>query len=123
VKAPRSATLQIAADLGYELVETPFIAESMVELGPQHMLGSNPDKLKRGPTKIAEKSAGLSWRSKVLVSMLTAPLLFRYGYWGEGRRGKYQALAYPGGGVLPQEVAVAPETVQRGTEVNCDTET
>jgi O-methyltransferase len=123
VKAPRSATLQIAADLGYDLVETPFIAESMVELGPQHMLGSNPDKLKRGPTRIAEKSASLPWRSKVLVSMLTAPLLFRYGYWGEARRDKFQALTYPEGGVLPQEVAVATEAVQRGTEVNCDTET
>lgn len=102
VRAPRAATLQIAADLGYNRVETPFIAESTAELGPQHMLGSNPDKLKRGPTRIAEKSADLPRPSRTLVSALTAPFLWRYGYWGNGRRERFQ-------GGTPSEVAALAE--------------
>ncbi|MGD0179487.1 MAG: sulfotransferase [Terriglobales bacterium] len=124
VKAPRSATLQIAGDLGYRVVEAPFIAESMAELGPQHMLGSNPDKLKRGPTRIADKSADLPWASRTLVSALTAPLLWRYGYWGKRRGAKFQFVpsstdiaALPGGAVP------LPAVVRQGVEANCDAET
>ena len=100
VKAPRRTTLQIAADLGCNLSEDSFVTESMVELGPQHMLGSNPDKLKRGPTIIAEKSADLPWRNRALVSALTAPLLRRYGYWGTGKADGPQAV--PSQGVPPE---------------------
>ena len=66
------------------------------------MLGGNPDKLKGGPTMIAEKSANLPWFSKALVSVLTAPLLWRYGYWGEGRREQFQAVASPEISALPE---------------------
>jgi predicted O-methyltransferase YrrM len=115
VKAPRRATAQIAADLGFKVAEPPFMAESMAELGPQHMLGSNPDKLKRGPTLIAARSTHLPWLGKAFVSVLTAPLLWRYGYWGEGR-GEFQAGVFP-------EVAALPEMVGHGAMAERDTET
>jgi O-methyltransferase len=115
VKAPRAATLQIAADLGCSRLETPFIAESVAELGPQHMLGSNPDKLKRGPTRIAEKAAGLPWLSRTLVSGLTAPFLWRYGYWGSGWQGDFQA-------VVPPQVAPLAETAGARTNAECEVE-
>jgi hypothetical protein len=115
VKAPSRTTLQIAADLGCRFAEAPFSAESVAELGPQHMLGSNPDKLKRGPTRIAEKSSNLPWLSRAFVSVLTAPLLLRYGYWGSGSRGELQDVA-------PREVAVLPEVVEQGTNVDFEIE-
>ena len=115
VKAPRSAVLQIAADLGYKLAQAPFIEESIAELGPQHMLGSNPDKLARGATRIAEKSVDLSWLSRVVVSVLTAPLLWRYGYWGERRQGEFQPGASP-------EIAALPQMLESGAKANCETE-
>jgi hypothetical protein len=111
VKAPGRTTLEIAADVGYTLAESPFINESMAKLGPQHMLGSNPDKLKRGPTRIAEKSTHLSWLNRASVSMLTAPLLWKYGYWSGGRRSRSQAVA-------PGEIAVLPEIIEQGTELD-----
>jgi hypothetical protein len=111
VRMPRLATLQIAANLGYKLAEAPFMAESVAELGPQHMLGSNPDKLMRGPTRIVEKPADLSWLGRTFVSVLTAPLLWRYGYWGKGQRGGFQTVA-------SQEIAALPEVEDRTTSVD-----
>lgn len=103
VREPKLTTLQIAADLGYASAEVPFISESMAQLGPQHMLGSNPDKFKTGPTRIAEQSVDLPWGSRALVSVLTAPLLWRYGYWGKELRQQSEAET-------PQETVV-PEMV------------
>jgi hypothetical protein len=111
VKAPRHEILKIALDLGYKAAEAPFTAESMAELGPQHMLGSNPDKLKRGSTRIEEKSADLPWLVRASVSVLTAPLLWRYGYWGNGRHGQFQAVAC-------REIAVLPEIAGHETDVD-----
>jgi hypothetical protein len=88
VKAPGESILQVAGDLGYQRAAVPFMNESVAELGPQHMLGSNPDKLTGGTTTILDKSQALSWSTKTLVSILTAPFLRRYGYWGEGRLGR-----------------------------------
>ncbi len=112
VKAPSRETLQIAANLGYVPAEAKLMAESMAELGPQHMLGSNPDKLKRGPTRIAEKSVAMPWVVRAFVSALTAPLLLRYGYWGNWRHGQFQA-------VPTQEIAVLPTA---GQEADVDLE-
>lgn len=111
VKAPKVTTLQVAADLGYNFAEGPFTGESMADLGPQHMLGSNPDKLKGGPIRIAEKSADLPWLARVSVSVLTAPLLWRYGYWGE-RRGIECKSA------TSEEIAALPEVAERETNVD-----
>jgi len=102
VKAPSSTTLGIAADLGFHLAKAPSITESMAELGPHHMLGSNPDKLKCGRISIGDRSADLTWRSRALVSALTAPLLWRYGYWGQGQGDQFQAVASPTAVVLPE---------------------
>jgi O-methyltransferase len=114
VKAPKSATFQIAADLGYKLTQSPFIEESIAELGIQHMLGSNPDKLMRGATRIVEKSVDLPWLSRAFISAATAPLLWRYGYWNGGRRSEFQ----PGPSV---EIAVLPEMSEPGAKANCET--
>jgi hypothetical protein len=103
VREPKLMTLQIAADLGYGSAQVPFINESLAQLGPQHMLGSNPDKFKSGPTRIVEQSASLPWGSRALVSILTAPLLWRYGYWGKARRKDSEAVTTP--------VTVVPEMV------------
>jgi len=90
VKAPSDAILQIAADLGQQRAAIPFITGSVAELGAQHMLGSNPDKLTGGTTKIMDKSLALSWSTKIAVSVLTAPFLLRYGYWGNGQGDEVQ---------------------------------
>jgi 2-polyprenyl-3-methyl-5-hydroxy-6-metoxy-1,4-benzoquinol methylase len=79
---PQRATAEIASDLGYEgKVAALFSGDSTVELNSQHMLGGNPDKLQRGPVQIKVRSAELPRTSRVLVSLATAPFLWRYRYW------------------------------------------
>ncbi|HWY57349.1 MAG TPA: sulfotransferase [Terriglobales bacterium] len=113
VKEPRRAILDITGDLGYGVVESPYLAGCVAELGPQHMLGSNPDKLKSGPTRIADRSVHLPWLGRFLVSVLTAPLLLRYGYWGNGSR--FQTVASP-------EIAVMQEMAGQGAKVDSEIE-
>jgi O-methyltransferase len=105
VKAPGESILQIAGDLGYTRAAVPFVNQSVAELGPQHMLGSNPDKLTGGTTTILDKSLALSRSTKTLVTILTAPFLRRYGYWGEGRRGRIQMS--PRAAASPEQPAAA----------------
>jgi Sulfotransferase family len=111
VKAPRRSTLQIAADLGYNFSDATSIAEAMAQLGPHHMLGSNPDKLKCGPTRIVEKSVDLPWLDRAFVSALTAPLLWRYGYLGEVRRSQFESEE-------PPELVASPEMAGEDTKVD-----
>lgn len=110
VKAPGPTTLQISAALGYKLVDLSFIHESTADLGPQHMLGSNPDKLQGGPTRIVEKSTDLPWIKRFFVSVLTAPALWRYGYWSEPRRRKLPDAVSQGTASIPE--MVVRETTQ-----------
>jgi hypothetical protein len=85
VKEPKSTILEIVRDLGFDAAASSFLNDSVVDLGPQHMRGSNPDKLHRGPTRVADKSGNLPWRSRAMISVLAAPALWHYGYFGTHR--------------------------------------
>lgn len=89
VKEPGRTILEITEDLGFKALATPFINGSVVDLGPHHMLGSNPDKLRCGPTTVVAKSTDLPWFGKVVVSAITAPALWRYGYFPRRTPEKY----------------------------------
>jgi hypothetical protein len=65
--------------------ELPFVSERTVELGTTHTVSGNPDRLRSGPVQIAEDGgwrARLARRDRWLVTALTFPLLYRYGYLG-----------------------------------------
>jgi 2-polyprenyl-3-methyl-5-hydroxy-6-metoxy-1,4-benzoquinol methylase len=96
---PQRATAEIASDLGYEgNVAELFSGDSTVELNSQHMLGGNPDKLQRGPVQIKVRSAELPRAPRVLVSLVTAPFLWRYHYWSSKPNGS-AALRDDGAGM------------------------
>lgn len=104
VRDPGHSIAQIMGDLGYEVLPTPLVNKSVVDLGPQHMLGSNPDKLRRGPTRITEKSLALGSFSRGLVSLLTAPALWKYGYWPSPTRDQFQPA--PSSATAPPKMIV-----------------
>ncbi len=111
VRDPRSAILQIVGDLGANKVATPFFTDSVVDLGPQHMLGSNPDKLQRGRTRVADRSTRLPWLHRTMVSVLTGPVLWSYGYLG-GRTNQAEPNLMPSQTVI----APVPEMVAQDTK-------
>lgn len=54
-----------------------------VELPAAHLAGGNPMRLRHGPTAIVEDEEWkqkMPWRDKLLVTLLTWPLLLAYGY-------------------------------------------
>jgi Sulfotransferase family len=110
VAAPRAITAEIAASLGYVGELAPFVRDSTVELRSQHMLGGNPDKLERGTVKIEARSTELSSPTRTLVSLATAPLLWRYGYWGGKARTVPKAIV-PAIPLLEVEAGSAPSKV------------
>jgi hypothetical protein len=61
----------------------PFVRNGSVTLRPSHTVDGNPMRFARGPVKLSlddEWRTRLGRGDRVLVSMLTSPLLVRYGY-------------------------------------------
>lgn len=85
VTNPGGQIRRIAAMLGEPLDDLPFLDGTTVTLGPNHNVGGNPMRFTRGDITLREDSAwreGLSGTHRGLVTGLTAPLLWRYGYIG-----------------------------------------
>lgn len=81
VKAPQRYTAQIASELGYRGdTGALFSDQSTVLLQPQHMLGGNPDKLDGQSVEIKLRPVELSRATRMLVSAVSAPLLWHYRY-------------------------------------------
>ena len=82
---PRSAVQAIVELLGEPKTTSPFLDDHTVLLHPNHIVAGNPSRFTTGPVTIR---ADMAWRSQMpvrdqqLVSMLTFPLLRRYGYRG-----------------------------------------
>jgi hypothetical protein len=60
-----------------------FLSDGGVELGSSHTVSGNPVRFSTGPLRLRRDDAwreGLPRRRRLLVSLLTLPLLARYGY-------------------------------------------
>ena len=83
IAAPRQALEEILALLGEESDKLPVSGERQVEMGPLHALAGNPSRFQKGPVELRRDDA---WRERQnpghrrLVTALTWPLLWRYGY-------------------------------------------
>jgi hypothetical protein len=66
-----------------ELPSLPFVAERMIELGPNHTTSGNPSRFKTGKLELRpDKEWAFRMRlwDKALVTLSTLPLLLRYKY-------------------------------------------
>jgi hypothetical protein len=83
VSAPRTTLVQILSLLGRGSTPLPFIQDGAVSLRPVHGIAGNPSRFQRGQVKLRiddEWRKKLNRRHMLLVSVLTGPLLVRYGY-------------------------------------------
>lgn len=80
---PRASVRSIMEMMGMADVTLPFVDDRTVALGVDHSVAGNPDRLSSGV--VALRASGdwfseLPARDRIVVSMLTGPLLVRYGY-------------------------------------------
>jgi hypothetical protein len=81
IGAPQSILEPIASEILGRSVALPFVAPNRARVGVQHILVSNADKLAGGEITIRpETQRAIPWQKKILVDLLTFPLLWRYGY-------------------------------------------
>jgi hypothetical protein len=85
VAAPAESLRRILDLVGESVPELPVDEENRFEMGEMHSAAGNPSRFKDGPVEIRRDD---KWRSaqptshRLLVTLLTFPLLLRYGYLG-----------------------------------------
>lgn len=84
VRSPRKSVERILNLLGEDPASgLPFTSERDVRLGINHNIGGNPDRFQTGTVRLrpdAEWARRMRPRDRALVTLLTLPLLTRYGY-------------------------------------------
>jgi hypothetical protein len=83
VGRPREVVDLILAHAGLEGVRTPFVADHEVELTPNHTVAGNPSRFSTGRVALRSDDEWIvsmrTW-DRVRVTVVTWPLLIRYGY-------------------------------------------
>lgn len=85
VTAPAAELDRIVEFVGESVEGLPVDADNRFEMGPIHALAGNPSRFKDGPIEIRRDD---KWKrdqplgKRLLVTLLTTPLLARYGYLG-----------------------------------------
>lgn len=80
---PREAVLNILGFVNESNLKTPFVSENEVKLGVNHAVWGNPSRFKTG---IVELKLDEEWKTKMkyfdkfISTVLTFPLLKKYGY-------------------------------------------
>ncbi len=83
VAEPRRTVESILGMLGENAGRLPFVGEREVELGAGHTVAGNPNRFRSGPVRLwldEEWASRMRPRDRRLVTLLTLPLLVRYGY-------------------------------------------
>lgn len=83
VRDPRGVVDAILSHAGLEGVATPFVADNEVELTPNHTVAGNPSRFSTGRIAIRsddEWTTEMRRWDRFRVTMVTWPLLIRYGY-------------------------------------------
>jgi Sulfotransferase family len=82
-REPRRVIRQLVDLVGLPTAELPFRDDNTVVLQPTHTIGGNPNRMTGGKVTIApdsEWASKLDGRTARIATMLTSPLLRRYGY-------------------------------------------
>jgi hypothetical protein len=85
VAAPRQMVAELARFVGERPQQLPFVDDHTVRLGACHMQSGNPVRFQHGPVPVKlddEWRTAMSRGKQALVTTLTWPLLWRYGYLG-----------------------------------------
>lgn len=83
VAHPRETVERILRMLGEESRNLPFTDDDRMQLTPGHTAGGNPDRFRTGPVALREDTEWLDQqpkRDRVISTIISLPLLRRYGY-------------------------------------------
>jgi len=81
IENPKFTIEAIAERVLKEKVEAGFFLGRAAHVGIQHLLAGNPDKLNVGEIQIRQQPMiQMGWLKKLIISLITLPLLYRYGY-------------------------------------------
>jgi hypothetical protein len=83
VREPRAAVERICAFAGDDLAGSPFVSENEVELTPSHSVAGNPSRFTTGRVALRpddEWHTAMRRSDRAVVTAVTWPLLWRYGY-------------------------------------------
>ena len=83
VQDPRIVVQDILRHAGLEDAATPFVSDREVELTPNHTVAGNPSRFSTGRVAIRaddEWTTKMRWWDRFRVTVVTWPLLLRYGY-------------------------------------------
>ena len=95
VADPRQSFERILNLLDERGTEPPLASEREVRLGVTHTVSGNPNRFETGAVELRPDHAWISEmtpRDKALVTVLTSPLLYRYGY-GVGIRNQESGIS------------------------------
>lgn len=85
IRAPRATVERIEAFVGEEVVGSPFVSDTEVQLSPSHSVAGNPSRFTTGTVTLRPDD---EWQTKMrgtdraLVTAVTWPLLLRHHYLG-----------------------------------------
>lgn len=89
VTEPSSTVRDVATFLGLDVTNvSDLISSDSVKLSRSHMVSGNPMRFQTGELQLRRDDAwrhNLDHRSRRVVSLLTGPLMLRYGYFGRAR--------------------------------------
>jgi len=80
VQYPKDIVGEIASQVRGKVVEANFLNGTQAQINLQHVLAGNPAKSTQGPLKIEAQKWELPRFMRLLVTLLTLPLLYRYRY-------------------------------------------
>jgi hypothetical protein len=84
IESPKMFVEAIAATVLGHPADCSFLQGNRAAVGVQHILAGNPDKLVRSDFVIEKRDPVLPRPTSFLVSLLTFPLMLRYGYIFQG---------------------------------------
>jgi hypothetical protein len=83
VAEPQKSIERVLELVQEETAQLPHVAEHEVKLGANHNIWGNPNRFQTGLVHLRPDDEWVSWmrpRDKALVTLLTLPLLAKYGY-------------------------------------------
>jgi len=83
IDKPRESTEQILSLVGEHDLQLPFVNEREVKLGFNHTVSGNPNRFRTGTVRLRrdeEWMSRMTLSNRVLVTLLTWPLLMKYKY-------------------------------------------
>ena len=105
VRSPRRSLERIASSIAGHPVTADFFSAARARVGSQHWLAGNPRAQLNTELHIRESQFHVPWPARMAASLVTFPLLWKFGYLG--RRAESAELEEV---ILPQAVEAAPRT-------------